>query len=383
MKSISILLSVFWMIFNAGCNKKMVPVTSSIADTTAVYHWAKFNMGADLSYVLQMKSKEVIYKDSGKAIEAFDLFKNNGCNTVRLKLWHSPKAYSSKWGNDQDYNSLEQVASLIQMAKSAGMAVNLNLHYSDTWADPQKQIIPAAWAGLDLTTMKDSVYRYTLYVLNYLNSKDLVPEMIQVGNETNTGMLWPVGKVDNNDFNAFAQLLNSGIKAVRDFSASSVIKPKIILHEAQLQTASWWIAGIVNAGVTDFDIIGLSHYADWSTINNMTDITALIKKLKATYNKEVMIVEVAYWWNTKDAAGNNIKQTPVAGYPFSNDGQYRYLKDLTQAIIDGGGTGIQYWAPDYMNSRGGEMTARSLVDFSGNALPGIWFMKYAYHFFKK
>ena len=155
------------------------------------------------------------------------------------------------------------------------------------------------------------------------------------------------------------------------------------MHEAQLQTVTWWIAGIVNAGVTDFDIIGLSHYADWSTINNMPDITALIKKLRTTYNKEVMIVETAYWWNTKDAAGNNIKQTPVAGYSFSNDGQYRYLKDLTQAIIDGGGTGIQYWAPDYMNSRGGEMTARSLVDFSGNALPGIRFMKYAYQFLKK
>ena len=110
------------------------------------------------------------------------------------------------------------------------MAVNLDIHYSDRWADPDHQEIPAAWKNLDLNQMKDSVYQYTLQVLTYLKSKNLVPEMVQVGNENNNGILWPIGKVNGNDFKAFAQLLNSGIRAVRDFSVNSAIKPKIILH---------------------------------------------------------------------------------------------------------------------------------------------------------
>ena len=243
MKNLVPIFVVFILVFALGCSKKMSSVKSSITDTTATYSWTKFSMGADLSYALQMKDNKVVYQDSGKTSDIFSIFKNNGCNTVRLKLWHTPKAFVSGWGNDQNYNSLPQVETLIQNAKSLGMAVNLDLHYSDTWADPSKQYIPAAWSALNLSQMKDSVYQYTLNVLNELKGKNLTPEMIQIGNETNSGILWPVGKVVNNDFSSFATLLNSGIKAVRDFSTTSDIKPTIILHVAQLQNTEFWVNG--------------------------------------------------------------------------------------------------------------------------------------------
>src|SRR6185436_7453107 len=111
--------------------------------------------------------------------------------------------------------------------------------------------VPLAWKNLSIDVLKDSLYNYTLAVLNYYKSKNLVPEMVQVGNETNNGMCWPVGKIVNNSFTNYAVLLKSGIKAVRDFSATSTIKPKVIIHEAQLQTAGWWMNGITTEGVTD------------------------------------------------------------------------------------------------------------------------------------
>lgn len=384
MKNIQCLMLAATLLLFADCSKKVVttnPVTPPvITPTTQIYNWTKFSMGADLSYATQMQDKGVIYKDSGVTKDIFAIFKAHGCNTVRLKLWHTPKAYVSTWGNDQDYNDLPKVETLIKKAKDLGMAVSLDLHYSDTWADPQRQDIPAAWKGLTVDVMKDSVYNYTLNVLNKLKSKNLVPEMIQVGNEANNGILWPTGKVVSNDFTAFAKLLNAGIKAVRDFSVTSVIKPKIILHVAQLQNAAWWTNGIVSAGVTDFDIIGLSHYADWSTVNTMTQVTSIVNQLKVLYSKQVMLVETAYWFDTKDANGYAITQTPVSGYPFTEQGQYQYLKDLTQAVINGGGTGVQYWAPDYISTGGGEMTARSLVDKTGKTLAGINFMNFIYTF---
>ncbi len=366
------------LILTMGCSKKMATSKSTVTDTVTTYDWTKFSMGADLSYAVQMKANGVQYTDSGKINDIFSIFKTNGCNTVRLRLWHNPSAFTG--GIDQQYNSLSQVETMIQQAKALGMAVNLDLHYSDTWADPSKQYTPSAWTGLSLSILSDSVYQYTLNVLNELKSKNLTPEMIQIGNETNSGMLWPVGQVVNNNFSSFATLLNAGIKAVRDFSQNAPIKPTIILHVAQLQNADFWVSNLISAGVTDFDVIGMSHYQDYSTVNNMSDITTLVNKLKSTYTKKVMIVETAYWNNTKDSNGYAISETPVAGYPFTNAGQYQYLKDLTQAVIKGGGTGVQYWAPDYISSYGGEMTARAMVDFSGNTLPAIKFMKFTYQF---
>jgi arabinogalactan endo-1,4-beta-galactosidase len=271
------------------------------------------------------------------------------------------------------------------------MAVNLDIHYSDEWADPGQQNPPAAWVGLSLSALKDSVYNYTLSVLNYLKGKSLTPEMVQVGNETNSGMLWPLGKVVNNDWIPFGELLNSGIRAVRDFSASSDIKPKIILHVAQLQNAEWWTDHVINdAKVTDFDILGISHYSKWSTVNNMSKVTGTILNVRNICHKTVMIVETAYPWT-----GDNADSYPnlfaaadsVAGYSLTQEGQLKYLKDLTQAIISGGGKGIMYWEPDWITSSmhdqwgtGSSWDNCTLFDFTGHSLPGINYMTVPYKF---
>lgn len=183
----------------------------------------------------------------------------------------------------------------------------------------------------------------------------------------------------------FINIRKSDSKAsshVRDFSQTSVIKPKIILHVALIEASDYWLTGLKNAGTTDFDIIGLSHYTNWTQVNGMNAITANIRYLKDKYKKEVMIVETAYWWNPLDAKGapHNEKALTDRGYSLTPYGQADYLRDLTQAVIKGGGTGVHYWAPDYMNANGGELSARSLFDYNGNLLYGINFMNYPYKF---
>jgi arabinogalactan endo-1,4-beta-galactosidase len=309
---------------------------------------------------------------------------------VRVRLWHNPQ-WQQALNNGKMYSDLYDVERTMQRAKAAGMAVSLDIHYSDTWADPANQTTPAAWAGLSLNVLKDSVYNYTLAVLNYFKSKNLTPEMIQVGNENNNGMLWPVGKITNNNFAPFCTLLKSGIKAVRDFSATATIKPQIILHVAQLQDAGWWCTNVItNGGVTDFDIIGLSHYSKWSTVNSMADITANISNLKTAYGKKVMVVETGYPFTTQsaDSYNNLIDGTAaVTGYPITAEGQLNYMKDLTQAIIAGGGTGIMYWEPAWITSplkdlwgTGSSWENMCLFDYSNNTLPAIDYMTYPYKF---
>lgn len=385
-----ILFCFFTITIGSSCKKNNTPVTPQPTPVQKVfYNRNTFVMGADLSYVNQVADYGGIYKDSSVTKDPFVIFKNRGANVVRVRLWHNPQWLKALNGGKM-YSDLYDVEKTIQRAKAAGMAVNLDFHYSDSWADPGNQTTPAAWAGLSLTVLKDSVYNYTLAVLNYLKNKNLTPEMVQVGNETNQGMCWPVGKTSGSNFTSFCTLLNSGIKAVRDFSTTSVIKPEIILHVAQLHNTSFWCNNIVNGGVSDFDIIGLSHYSKWATVNTMADITTTIRNLKTTYGKKIMIVETGYPFTTQNADSyNNIIDiaAQVSGYSITNEGQYNYLKDLTQAIISGGGSGIMYWEPAWITSSlkdlwgtGSSWDNMCLFDFGSNTLPAIDYMTYAYKF---
>ncbi len=382
----------FWLVFLAllyGCACKKAVVDKPLSQAI-FYAPDKFVMGADLSYVNQVEDYGGVFRDSGKIKDAFKLFKQHGNNLVRVRLWHNP-AWTAPLNNGKLYSDLQDVVKTIRRAKAEGMHVNLDLHYSDTWADPQKQEIPKAWQGLPLSILKDSVYQYTFKTLKYLENLNLTPEMIQIGNENNNGMLAPIGKVENNNFQNFAELLKSGIKAVRDFSQNSSIKPQIVLHCAQLDGAELWADGVITkGGVMDFDILGLSHYYKWAKINNMAEIGAIIKKLKTQYGKKVMIVETAFSWTSADADKyGNIMSTndPIGSYPISKEGQLQYMKDLTQTVITAGGSGIQYWEPAWISSNmkdlwgsGSSWDNNTLFDFVGNTLPAVDYMTFPYKF---
>jgi arabinogalactan endo-1,4-beta-galactosidase len=200
------------VVFSFTCKKNEQPANAE----KKFYEWQKFSMGVDLSYVNQVEDYGGTYKDSGQVKDVFAIMKAHGANTVRVRLWHTPK-WVGDLNNGKMYYDLYGTEKTIRRAKEHGMAVNLDIHYSDRWADPAHQETPAAWKNLSLDLLKDSVYNYTKAVLQYLKDKNLVPEMVQVGNETNNGMLWPVGKVENNNWTNFAALLNSGIRAKRFF----------------------------------------------------------------------------------------------------------------------------------------------------------------------
>lgn len=372
-----------------ACSKGATSTTENSVITPSVrYTWSQFVMGVDLSYVNAVEDHGGTYLDSGIVKDPFIIVNKYGANTVRVRLWHSPENWQATLNNGKIYGNLDDAEKTIRRAKSAGMAVNLDLHYSDTWADPGKQEIPNAWKQLSLPVLADSVYQYTYRILTYLKQKNLTPEMIQVGNETNGGMLFSTGKVQNDNWHPFATLLNSGIKAVRDFAATSVVKPKIILHIAKPENADWWTGNIISSGVTDFDILGISYYPNWSNVISLEGVGDIISRLRLNYNKEVMIVETAYPWTSQsnDSYNNIISgSTGFVGYGVSRDEQLRFMIDLTQQVKRAGGSGIMYWEPGWLSSglkdlwgTGSSWENNTFFDFNGNALPVLQFMHHKY-----
>lgn len=382
---------IFYLLFFVaiavgGCAKQSTPDGPGTTPTAPSVAWDVFSIGGDLSYVNQIQDNGGIFRDSTGAIkDPYAILKQHGANTIRLRLWHNPTWQLPLTGGKL-YSNLPDVARSIQRAKAQGLAVNLDFHYSDDWVDPSKQETPAAWKNLSFAVLRDSVYRYTLETLRYLEQKGLTPEMVQIGNENNIGMLHPHGRIANNDFSAFGQLLNAGIQAVRDFSKTASIKPRVILHVAQLQNADWFAKGVTTSGgVQDFDYLGVSHYFKWSTVNTLTEAGTLMRTLKTKYGKPVMVVETAYPWTSQnaDSYANIIAGDKGAdGYGVSAAEQKRYLQDLVRQVQDAGGAGVHYWEPCWISSRlrdrwgtGSSWENCALFDFSGKPLPGLDFLR--------
>ena len=336
-----------------------------------------FYYGADLSYVNEMEDCGAVYKDSNENFkDPYKIFAEAGTNLVRIRLWNNPT-----WTN---YSNINDVKKSIQRAKSEGMNVLLDFHYSDSWADPSNQEIPAAWLDQINNTelLGDLVYNYTFDTLNELYNSNLLPEIVQIGNEINAMILqngevkWPIDWLRN------SALINKGIKAVRDISNQKNKKIEIMLHIAQPENALWWFGEAFDAGITDFDWIGLSYYPLWSEYN-LNTIDVPLKNLIETYAKKLMIVETAYPFTLTNAdSANNIigENALIPGYPASQQGQLDYLNDLKTKISESGGQGIIYWEPAWVSTncktlwgQGSHWDNATLFDHNNKSTLGMQF----------
>ncbi len=317
---------------------------------------AQFVFGVDLSYVNEMEDCGALYKENGLVADPYSLFASHGANMVRLRLWHTPFWYD-ELNEGMRYSDFADVRESIARAKAAGIDVLLDFHLSDTWADPGHQVAPLAWSAVlkNLPVLQDSLYNYIYHTLETLAKENLLPEMVQIGNETNRGIL--LSKAQNNggwvlDWKRNSALFNTAIQAVHDIEAAYQSEIKIALHVANPEDAVWYIEQFIERGVTDFDVIGLSYYYQWHDLT-FDDVTNYISEYRHDYpDKEVMILETAYPWTNVNADGaNNILSATYPGYtPLTPANQLKWLTDMTQAVIDGGGSGVVYWEPAWVST---------------------------------
>jgi arabinogalactan endo-1,4-beta-galactosidase len=338
--------------------------------------------GVDLSYVNEVEACGAQYRLGGQLRDPYELFAERGANLVRLRLWNAPT-----WTN---YSTEADVTRSMERAKKAGMHVLLDFHYSDDWADPQKQTIPAAWAADigDADKLALHVYEYTRDVLARLRARDLTPYMVQVGNEINTQMLRPADtKGLPIDWARNAKILNAGIRAVREARAPDGASPKVMLHVAQPENVDPWFAAAAAAGVHDYDFIGVSYYPKWSAFD-MKQAQRALTAVKKRFKADIIVVEVSYPWTLRDAgdkASNLLgEDSLLRGYPATPAGQQHFMNDVVRMTLRAGGVGVVYWEPAWVSTNcptrwgiGSHWENATLFDFrKGNELtPAADFLK--------
>ncbi|MFY9153405.1 MAG: glycosyl hydrolase 53 family protein, partial [Prolixibacteraceae bacterium] len=256
------------------------------------------------------------------------------------------------------------VTKTIRRAKEAGMQVMLDLHFSDFWADPAKQLVPRNWIGVATNNdlLRDTVYNYTKRILTGLNKQGLMPEIVKVGNETNGGILKHI-PADNNSFEIKSTLssswsrhaifFNAAIKAIREVGATATINPKIALHFTnKLSGQVGNYQNVINSGITDFDIMGISYYYSWHG-GSIKELQTTIASLKSNFPKyQPMVVETGYLWSTQnfDSMGNIINTPDPEYLPVCPEKQLEYMIDYTRAVLRGGGIGVIFWEPAWVST---------------------------------
>jgi beta-galactosidase len=283
-------------------------------------------VGADISFLPQLESRGRIFYDGGIEKDAIGLLRDHGINTIRLRIFVNPENEKG-YAPGEGFCGLEHTLGMAARVKAAGMKLLLDFHYSDYWADPQQQYKPLAWEGLDTGTLADSVREYTSDVLRALEKQGTSPDMVQIGNEINHGILWPDGHISNPD--QLVRLLMAGVEGTERVDPRIPVMMHIALG-GQNEESVFWLDNMIARDLR-FDIIGISYYPRWH--GTLDDLNANLHDLVKRYRKPVNVVEYGSFT--------------------------REVHEIVFNLPDGMGWGTCVWEP--LGGRG------DLFDRSGNA----------------
>lgn len=363
-------------------------------------------LGIDVSTHLEELEHGAKYLCDGAEIDPLDAFVANGVDWMRIRIWNNPYG-----PNGEPYLAgncdIENYVRLARLAKSKGYKLLMDFHYSDFWADPGKQMIPKAWLPLSVEEMSCALYEFTKDCLRAAIEANVAPEMVQIGNEITNGMLWPLGKLEDEsgnrgNYDNFCRFVDAGCRAVRETLPSA----KIALHlERSNDKAVYqeFFTEMERHGI-DYDIIGASYYPYWHGTP-----AELFENLRACrrFGKEIMVMELGYGFTTEGyhlgGEENRLvidaERAYVPGftelYPVNPEGQAAFVRDFLAMAKSENIDGIFYWEPLWLPGEGicwasvegqkyiheegkstsNEWANQCLFDYEGNMLPAFHELK--------
>ncbi|WP_288758163.1 glycosyl hydrolase 53 family protein [uncultured Treponema sp.] len=307
---------------------------------------ADFMRGFDASMVSQLEEYgSSFYNENGAKEDIFKILKAHGVNWIRLRIWNEPQ------DSTPGQNNYERTLAMAKRIKQNGLKFLLDFHYSDSWADPAKQSLPAEWDNVSsIEELCSKVSEYTKKILTDLKSEGCAPDLVQLGNEINSGMFLTksdgttASRIDCYSWTGHTEgnknllkVLQSASSAVSEIDSS--IKKMIHLASSKGDNFDWWFKNLQNLKGVDYDYIGLSYYPfeEHGTLKQLRENIAYLKK---TYKKQVLVAETSWAWSM-DAYGDNTNNivwyTPAGTQAAKNlvDNKSTQLKNLKTQTYKG------------------------------------------------
>ena len=356
------------MVAGAGCGSKIKVENVEPLDRPSEIFVEKvdgltedFMLGVDVSTALAQENSGVVYyNEDGNEQDIMKTLAENGVNTIRLRVWNDPyDAEGNGYGGGN--NDLETAITLGKRATQYGLGVIIDFHYSDFWADPAKQMVPKAWEGMDLASKAEALYTYTYESMDKLLDEGVNVVMVQVGNETTTGM------AGEKNWSAIGVLMNRGSQAVREISEKYKKDILVGVHFTNPENAPQYIkyADYLVKFKVDYDVFISSYYPYWhGTLENLTSV---LSQIANDYGKKVMVGEISYAYTMEDGDtnGNTISADSAVNLPYSVtiQGQADCIRDTTAALTSIGESaiGICYWEPAWIPVPGESWEERSAL----------------------
>jgi arabinogalactan endo-1,4-beta-galactosidase len=334
--------------------------------------------GADISFTLQEEGIGQSFSDNGQTAPLETILAEHGATYARLRVWVNPPKGTS---------DLFSALALARRANAAGLQILLDIHYSDSWADRTTQQTPVAWQGQSPEDLRRTVQNYTRDVVAAFARQGTPADIVQIGNETTHGMLWPTGRIyrqTGEDWTGYAELVKAGIRGVKDGEPAG--SPRIMLHSdtgGDQGASAYYFDHVQQQGVS-FDLIGLSYYPFWH--GSLAGLQHNLHALAARYGKDIILAETAYPWTL--SSGGNVQSVvttldalpDAASYPPTPQGQAKFFEALNQILREvpnGRGAGYLIWEPGWLpgvpaDARTGNTHSNlTLFDWWGHGLPAL------------
>jgi arabinogalactan endo-1,4-beta-galactosidase len=338
-------------------------------------------LGGDITFRRQLAGLGVkFFDEAGVESEVLDTLRTKGVNFVRIRIYNDPGS-PDHYPSSQlalGYQDLTDATINAREAANRGMKFLISFHYSDSWTNPGTQYKPYRWENLSLVELTTAVYDYTYAAMRALDVQGTSPEIVSLGNETNTGMIWPEGRIGSagENFVQFAQLFNAGARAVRDVFPAA----KVAVHLANPeQRPDRWLAWASSNGL-NYDVVGLTLYPFWSSMQ-IGAMKTLAEQIARTSGKEVLALEMGFPWSRVRESGyptliasNRLNPQGTETFGVSPEGQERYLRSFFQQMHEVRGfLGAIYWDPIWIDKPQlpSNVGDTALFDWSARPLPAL------------
>ena len=321
-----------------------------------------FTVGADIGWNTEYEQRGLkLFNWKGEERECTRLMQEMGISAVRIRVWVEDEKGLDSHG--QPYCCKADVLEKARRAKELGMDIMIDFHYSDWWADPNKQNIPKVWEKLSYKKMQKALADHTRDVLTMLRQNGITPRWVQVGNETRNGMLWsvemdPVTGWEKKDADGHTIMTKSMghweqnpeqyagfVKAGYDAVKAVCPETKVIVHLDNGFDNDMYNKNldILKAGGAKWDIIGLSLYPYWSieggrepnAQRTIVDCMKNIRLISKKYDCDCIITETGY-------------EVDMQNPWVMEQGREQFAEVLRRARTETNGRckGVFYWEPE-------------------------------------